>query len=82
MNDESPLGATSAYLTDPPTFLGNAEQNPGSQARRAGRIASELGYAGVFYHSRYGHSLENWAIVRTGPCWVIPHSSAELAEIS
>ena len=30
--------------------------------QRAGRIAFELGYAGVFYHSRYGHSIENWAI--------------------
>jgi len=30
--------------------------------QRAGRIAFELGYSGVFYHSRYGHSLENWAI--------------------
>lgn len=28
----------------------------------AGRIAFELGYAGVFYHSRYGHSIEKWAI--------------------
>lgn len=30
--------------------------------QRAGRIAFELGFAGVFYHSRYGHSIENWAI--------------------
>jgi len=30
--------------------------------QQAGRIAFELGYAGVFYHSRYGHSIENWAI--------------------
>jgi len=30
--------------------------------QRAGRIAFELGYAGVFYHSRYGHSIENWAV--------------------
>jgi hypothetical protein len=30
--------------------------------QRAARIAFELGYAGVFYHSRYGHSIENWAI--------------------
>jgi hypothetical protein len=28
----------------------------------AGRVALGFGYAGVFYHSRYGHSLENWAI--------------------
>jgi hypothetical protein len=28
----------------------------------AGRNAFELGYAGVYYHSRYGHSIENWAI--------------------
>jgi hypothetical protein len=30
--------------------------------QRACRIAFELGYAGVFYHSRYGHLIENWAI--------------------
>jgi hypothetical protein len=30
--------------------------------QRAGRIAFELGYAGAFYHSRYGHSIGNWAI--------------------
>jgi hypothetical protein len=30
--------------------------------QQAGWIAFELGYAGVFYHSRYGHSIENWAI--------------------
>jgi hypothetical protein len=30
--------------------------------QRAGRTAFELGYAGVCYLSRYGHSIENWAI--------------------
>ncbi len=30
--------------------------------QHAGRNAFELGYAGVCYHSRYGHSIENWAI--------------------
>lgn len=30
--------------------------------QRAGRNAFELGYTGVYYHSRYGHSIENWAI--------------------
>jgi hypothetical protein len=30
--------------------------------QHAGRIAFELGYAGIYYHSRYGHSIENWAI--------------------
>lgn len=30
--------------------------------QQAGRIAFKLGFAGVFYHSRYGHSIENWAI--------------------
>jgi hypothetical protein len=30
--------------------------------QQAGRIAFERGYAGVYYHSRYGHSIENWAI--------------------
>jgi hypothetical protein len=31
--------------------------------QHAGRNAFELGYAGVYYHSRYGHSIENWAIL-------------------
>jgi len=35
---------------------------PRRLTQQAGRIAFELGYAGVFYHSRYGHSIENWAI--------------------
>jgi len=30
--------------------------------QRAGRNAFELGHTGVYYHSRYGHSIENWAI--------------------
>jgi hypothetical protein len=30
--------------------------------QQAGRIAFKLGYAGVYYRSRYGHSIENWAI--------------------
>src|SRR5579862_9421581 len=37
--------------------------------QRAGRIAFELGYAGVFYHSRYGHSIENWTIFED---WTMP----------
>ena len=37
--------------------------------QRAGRIAFELGFAGIFYHSRYGHSLENWAIFED---WTVP----------
>jgi RES domain len=37
--------------------------------QQAGRIAFELGYAGVFYHSRYGHSIENWAIFED---WTLP----------
>ena len=35
---------------------------PRQLTQHAGRKAFELGYAGVFYHSRYGHSIENWAI--------------------
>jgi len=35
---------------------------PRRLTQQASRIAFELGYAGVFYHSRYGHSIENWAI--------------------
>ena len=37
--------------------------------QRAGRIAFELGFAGVFYLSRYGHSIENWAIFED---WAVP----------
>lgn len=37
--------------------------------QQAGRIAFEFGYAGVFYHSRYGHSIENWAIFED---WTMP----------
>ncbi len=37
--------------------------------QRAGRIAFELGYSGVFYHSRYGNSIENWAIFED---WAVP----------
>jgi len=35
---------------------------PRQLTQHAGRNAFELGYAGVYYHSRYGHSIENWAI--------------------
>lgn len=38
--------------------------------QKAGRIAFELGFAGVFYHSRYGHSIENWAIFED---WTMPN---------
>ncbi len=37
--------------------------------QRTGRIAFEFGFAGVFYHSRYGHSIENWAIFED---WTMP----------
>jgi len=30
--------------------------------QHAGRNAFELGYAGIYYHSRFGHSIEDWAI--------------------
>jgi len=37
--------------------------------QHAGRLAFELGYAwGSSIHARYGHSIENWAISKTGPC--------------
>lgn len=35
--------------------------------QQAGRNAFELGYAAVYYHSRYGHSIENWAIFKDWP---------------
>jgi len=37
--------------------------------QRADRIAFALGYAGVFCHSRYGHSIENSAIFED---WTMP----------
>jgi hypothetical protein len=40
--------------------LERAEPRPVDTAGRPERI--ELRYAGVYYHSRYGHSIENWAI--------------------
>ena len=42
---------------------------PRRLTQQAGRVAFELGFAGVFYHSRYGHSIENWAIFED---WTIP----------
>ena len=38
--------------------------------QQASRVAFELGFAGVFYHSRYGQSLENWAIFED---WTLPN---------
>jgi hypothetical protein len=37
--------------------------------QRAGQISFGLGYSGVFYHSRYGNSIENWAIFED---WAVP----------
>ncbi len=33
----------------------------------ASRQAYRMGFAGAFYRSRYGHSLENWAIFEPFP---------------
>ena len=35
---------------------------PRQLTQHAGRNAFELGYVGVYYYSRYGHSIEIWAI--------------------
>ena len=35
---------------------------PRRLTQQASRVAFELGFAGVYYHSRYGHSIENWAV--------------------
>ena len=43
---------------------------PRRLTQQASRVAFELGYAGVFYHSRYGHSIENWAIFED---WTMPN---------
>jgi len=45
---------------------------PRRLTQQAGRVAFELGFAGVFYHSRYGHSIENWAIFED---WTMPDRS-------
>ena len=45
---------------------------PSLLTQQAGRIAFELGYAGVFYRSRYGHSIENWALRRLGNVGTVP----------
>jgi hypothetical protein len=43
--------------------LGSLERaEPRLSTQRADRSGFELGYAGVCNHSRYGHSIENWAI--------------------
>ena len=50
--------------------LSSLEQaEPRLLTHRAGRIAFEIGYSGVFYHSRYGHSLENWDLFED---WAVP----------
>jgi hypothetical protein len=43
---------------------------PRRLTQQASRVAFELGFAGVFYHSRYGHSIENWAIFED---WTMPN---------
>jgi RES domain len=45
--------------------LENAE--PRRLTQLASRQAYRLNFAGIFYHSRYGHSLENWAIFEPFP---------------
>jgi hypothetical protein len=45
--------------------LENAE--PRRLTQLASRQAYRLNFAGIFYRSRYGHSLENWAIFEPFP---------------
>jgi hypothetical protein len=45
--------------------LENAQ--PRRLTQLASRQAYRLNFAGVFYRSRYGHSLENWAIFEPFP---------------
>jgi hypothetical protein len=45
--------------------LENAE--PRRHTQLASRHAYRLNFAGIFYRSRYGHSLENWAIFEPFP---------------
>ncbi len=40
--------------------------SPRNLTQLASRIVYDLGYAGVYYRSRYGHDLENWALFE--PC--------------
>ena len=47
--------------------LSSLEQaEPRLLTQHASRNAFGLGYAGVYYHSRYGHTIENWAIFEDG----------------
>jgi hypothetical protein len=40
---------------------------PRTLTQQASRIAFERAYDGIYYHSRYGHSMENWAIFEPFP---------------
>jgi DNA-binding transcriptional LysR family regulator len=60
MNDRAPAWATSACRPIRQRFTGRRTKS-WSTSSAGGLIAFELGYAGVCHHSRYGHSLENWA---------------------
>ena len=47
--------------------LSSLEQaEPRLLTQHAGRNGFGLGFAGVCYHSRYGHTIENWAIFEDG----------------
>ncbi len=41
--------------------------DPRRLTQLASRLAYRMSFAGVFYRSRYGHSLENWAIFEPFP---------------
>jgi hypothetical protein len=64
---------------------------PRRLTQQASRIAFELGFAGVFYRSRYGHSIENWAIfedrtmserfpIRQPQSWKVAENDPDLLE--
>jgi hypothetical protein len=64
------LAGTAVKLEMEDIDLSSLERaEPRLLTQQAGRIAFELGYAGVFYHSRYGPSIENWAIFED---WTMP----------
>jgi hypothetical protein len=59
----SALAGTAVKLGMKDIDLSSLERaEPRLLTQNGSRIAFELGYAGVYYHSRFGHSMENWAI--------------------
>lgn len=59
-----PWLATECVRRGVPEFDASVMQSGAHRAitQRASRIVYELGYAGIYYRSRYGNDLDNWAL--------------------